>query len=163
MGSVVGLFTCADKGLPMVSHEEVRLLQDSGIEGDRYQLGCGAYSNATPPKVRHVTLIAAEAIAEANAYLEGLGLDPFPPELTRRNIVVTGVPNLNALVDRDFFVGAVRLRGVELADPCHRPTMLAGGRHKEFPVAFKERGGLRARVLATGWLKIGDAVDILAA
>lgn len=161
MAMVVGLFTCPDKGQSMISHESVTLTKDVGIEGDRYALGLGAYSNATPLKVRHVTVISLEAIIAANEELERLGHSPFTPELTRRNIVVFGVQDLNALATRDFFVGGIRLRGVELADPCHRPTMLSGARHKDFPVAFAERGGVRARVMASGPLKLGDEVDFL--
>lgn len=160
MGTIIGLFTCPDKGQPMISHQEVMLLKGAGIEGDRYELGLGAYSNTNPPKIRHVTIISSEAIEDANKELALVDLDPFPPELTRRNIVVSGVTNLNLFVDYEFYIGGVHMRGVELASPCHRPTVLADRRHKEFPVAFKDRGGIRAEVLSSGPIQLGYTLSL---
>jgi MOSC domain-containing protein YiiM len=73
---------------------------------------------------------------------------------SRRNIATSGVP-LNHLVDREFWVGPVRMRGTRLCEPCKhldeltQPGVMAGLIH---------RGGLRARILAEGVIQVGDVV-----
>ena len=48
--------------------------------------------------------------------LPGIGVKLSAAE-TRRNIATTRVP-LNHLVGREFWIGAVRLRGTRLCEPC---------------------------------------------
>ncbi len=154
MAEVVSIFTAQDKGQPMVSHQLIQALAGVGLAGDRYANRRGAFSGAKARQtVRHVSLIAEEAIAAANAELD----NPFAPEETRRNILTRGI-NLNELVGVEFSVGVVRMRGVELCDPCGRPANLAGKAY--FDVAFADRGGLRAEVLSGGTINVGDAITI---
>jgi MOSC domain-containing protein YiiM len=160
MGNVLVLFTATNAGDPMEGRDEVVMLAGLGIEGDRYALGRGAYSNVEPRKPRHVTFIAKEAFDAGNTELERLGHEPFTLAQMRRNVVVEGV-DLNALVGREFSVGGVRFRGIELATPCQRPAMLARRRHKDFQGAFKDRGGLRAVVLSTGHVRIDDTLSVI--
>jgi MOSC domain-containing protein YiiM len=89
----------------------------------------------------------------ANAAGEKLGIAITPAE-TRRNIATSGVP-LNHLVDREFQVGEVRLRGTRLCEPCKyleglsKPGVMGGLIH---------RGGLRARILNDGMIRVGDVI-----
>ena len=76
---------------------------------------------------------------------------------TRRNLVTEGVA-LNHLVGREFRVGAVRMRGVRLAEPCVYLEQLTG--HDGVRAAFVHRGGLRAEILDGGELRVGDAIDV---
>src|SRR4051812_2069387 len=95
----------------MVAVDEVRAVEGAGLDGDRYASRTGTFSDR-PGTGRHVTLIEAEAIAAV--LREGL---PFEAAETRRNVVTAGVP-LNHLVDREFRVGDVVLRGMRLCEPC---------------------------------------------
>lgn len=93
-------------------------------------------------------------MAEAN---NELGTS-FSPAETRRNLLTEGV-DLNALVGECFMVGAVKMRGVELCDPCARPSNLAG--KDGFETAYRKRGGLRAEILTSGVISCGDQVLLL--
>ncbi len=169
-GRVAGLFTCASAGLPMERREQVVIKAGTaagttagagsggGIEGDRYALGIGAYSAQQPVKVRHVTFITQEGIDVANEWQEASGLPGFTMELTRRNVLLEGMPasGLNALVGCKFKVGDLEFIGLELATPCHRPGELSG--LEGFIDAFEGRGGLRAQACSDGVLRVGDVL-----
>jgi MOSC domain-containing protein YiiM len=105
-----------------------------------------------PGTGRDITLIEIESILALDVEA-GIKLDPRD---ARRNIVTQGVP-LNHLVDKEFFVGAVKLRGIRLCEPCEylasltEPGVLPGLVH---------RGGLRAEILTQGIIKIGDDIVI---
>lgn len=134
IGTAVCFFVCADKGLPMERKTTVDFVAGAGIAGDRYCTGNGAWSKGKRVAVRHVSLIATEAIREANVSLEV----PFLPEETRRNILTEGI-DVNDLVGKIFFVGEVKMRGVELCDPCGRPSQLV--KKKGFMEAYAQKGG----------------------
>ena len=131
-------------------HEvETAVVREAGIEGDRYARGDGTFTN--PNSNGHaVTLIAAEAL-EATQLPDGT---PSTPLEMRRNLVTRGV-ELNDLVGRRFRVGEVELIGRRPCEPCsHLQKITRQGILR----AFIHRGGLRADVLATGRIAIGDVV-----
>ncbi|MCE9628856.1 MAG: MOSC domain-containing protein [Candidatus Vogelbacteria bacterium] len=147
------IYVASDKGQPMVSVQAVNAITGRGLEGDRYKDGRGAFSkHRVGETFRDVSLIAVEAIAEANKEVE----IPFSPEDTRRNILTERV-DLNTLVGQEFSVGDVRMLGVELCTPCNRPSALA--KKPGFETAFQGRGGLRARILTDGVIIVGDVIS----
>ncbi len=155
MSKVIGLYTCTRAGEQLVARGEVRALTGSGIVGDRYSTNQGFFSRPRQDKIRHVTLIAYEAIEEANAELAAHGMPAFEPYETRRNIVTAGV-DVNALLGREFSIGNVRMRGTEMTNPCNRTSVLAS--KPGFREAFAGRGGVRAEVLSDGVISIGDPI-----
>ena len=155
MGSVVSLFVSPGIGEPMQVRTVVKALTGRGLEGDRYALGQGTYSNVARQVARHVSLIGREAMESANEELRRRGLIPFAQEETRRNIVVQGV-DVYALLGQEFRVGAVRLRGSDPTRPCHIPSVAAT--KSGFAETYRDRGGIRAEVLSDGIISIGDFV-----
>lgn len=162
---VVSIQISSSMGQPMQNLHKAKLIKDKGIEGDRYQKGNGAYSNAkrfnVPPElnqdrkiIRDVTLISANAIQAANAE-SGSG---FTFEDTRRNILVDEIEDLRALIGVYFWIGSVQFFGIEACDPCERPSKLSG--KPGFNEAFQCRGGLRARVMKDGEINVGDTLQI---
>lgn len=149
---VRAIFVCSDKGQPMRKLSEAHAIKGRGLAGDRYAANKGAWSQARPA-IRHVSLIASEAIREANQLVDV----PFSWAETRRNIVTEGI-YLNSLVGKEFLIGLIRLRGVELCTPCERPSKLAG--KKGFPQAFEGRGGIRAEILDNGVILMLDPILI---
>jgi len=128
--------------------EEVRALPGVGLEGDRYALKQGTFFKPQPDF--ELTLIEAEA-------LEALERDynvALAPGEARRNLVTRGVP-LNHLVGREFHVGAVKIRGIRLCEPCEHLQRLTG-----LPVikGLRHRGGLRAQILNEGVIHVGDVI-----
>ena len=100
---------------------------------------------------RQVTLLQAEHLPVIAALA---GLEAVTPELLRRNLLVSGI-SLLALKDRRFWVGEVLLEGTGECHPCSRmeENLGAGGYN-----AVRGHGGLTARVIAGGRVRVGDVV-----
>jgi MOSC domain-containing protein YiiM len=128
---------------PVVTPASARLVAGRGIEADRYSTKRNG--------ARQVTLIAIEDLAAIAAFL---GRSEISPQLTRRNLVTRGV-NLVALKDRRFRIGAVLLEGSGECAPCSRmETNLGPGGYN----AMRGRGGITARILEGGEVRLGDPV-----
>ncbi|EGF92941.1 MOSC domain protein [Asticcacaulis biprosthecium C19] len=127
---------------PIEVVEAARLTTTQGLVGDRYSGRSGS---------RHVTLIQAEHLTAIAAYL---GLDAVAPELMRRNIVVSAL-NLLALKEQRFRLGSALLEMTGECHPCSRmeETFGPGGYN-----AVRGHGGITARVLEDGEVRVGDAV-----
>ncbi len=149
-GRVALLLIAPRAGAPTVACEEVELVVGKGIAGDRYALGLGHWSDPKWPD-QELTLFEAE-VAEA------LGL---APEQLRRNVVTRGV-ELTTLAGREFCLGegGVTAFGVRACDPC---AYIEGFTR---PGAMRElagfRGGLRARIIRGGIVRLGDAITVTA-
>jgi MOSC domain-containing protein YiiM len=148
-GKVSGIFIGPVKGKPMVGVDDVHAVPGRGLDGDRYSAKEGTFSKKDDPS-REVTLIEQEALDAARTSYD-VEVDPSE---TRRNILTEGVP-LNHLVDREFTVGDVRLRGLRLCEPCGHLERLTGKSVRE---PLIHRGGLRAQILTDGVIRVGDAV-----
>jgi len=157
-GNVVSIHVAPEAAAPMESVPEARAVPGRGLEGDRYFSNRGAYSPTPSYGGREVTLIEAEAVEAldrgvTNAEGRRLGIKLTAAE-TRRNIATAGVP-LNHLVDKEFWVGDVLMRGTRLCEPCKhledltQPGVLGGLVH---------RGGLRAQILNAGTIRVGDII-----
>jgi MOSC domain-containing protein YiiM len=135
---------------PTISVEEAHAVPGKGLEGDRYFKGDGKFSDRPDPG-REVTLIEIEAI-EA---LEREYKYKLSPGDARRNIVTRDVP-LNHLVDREFTIGEVILRGIRLNGPCNHLASLTDDKVKQ---GLVHRGGLRAQILSEGVIRPGDTIQ----
>ena len=150
-GSVHSIHITAVAAEPTVAVEEARAVAGKGLEGDRYFDGKGSWSS-TPGTGRQLTLIELETI-------EALERDydtRIEPGQARRNVVTRGVA-LNHLVGREFSVGAVRLRGMRLNEPCSHLASLTDEKVKQ---GLVHRGGLRADIVSGGVIRVGDAVRV---
>ena len=114
-GQVVSIYVAAQAGSPMERRDKVQAVPERGLEGDRYFNGDGAFSRVPTPgrEVTELTLIEAEVIEHLRRD-HSIELDAAD---SRRNIVTSGVA-LNELVGSEFHVGAVRLHGAGLCEPC---------------------------------------------
>jgi MOSC domain-containing protein YiiM len=148
MASVVQIFITDNPGQPMQSVQSVEAVASRGLRGDRKFRDPSHPKRDTPD--REVTLIETEAIDAAKRDC-AIQLEPIE---TRRNILTVGVA-LNHLVGHEFTVGQVRLRGLELCEPC---THLEGLTRKGVMRSLIHRGGLRAQVLEGGTIRVGDPI-----
>ena len=150
-GFVVSLHIAPTGAGVIQNCDQVKAIAGRGLEGDRYFAGIGTYSH-DPGSGRHVTLIEIEA-------LEGLTRDygiAIAPGNLRRNIVTRDVA-LNHLVEREFLVGRVRLRGTRLCEPCaHLERLTERGALR----GLIHRGGLRAEIVSGGTIDIRDSMTL---
>lgn len=126
--------------------EQVLAQSGAGLVGDRYSGGSGK---------RGITLIQAEHLPVIAALS---GHAAVPPATLRRNLVVSGLP-LVALKGRRFRIGDVLLEGTDDCDPCSRMEAALGpGGYN----AMRGHGGLCARILDGGTIRLGDVVVAIA-
>ena len=155
MARVVSLFVCPAPGERMQPRSVVNALTGKGLEGDRYALGRGTYSQVPREVARHVSLIGSEAMAASNEELRRRGLMPFEAGETRRNIVVEGI-DVYSLLGKKFRVGDVVLCGSDITRPCPVPSAVAG--KAGFKEAYHGRGGILAEILVGGSISLGDVL-----
>ena len=125
---------------PTVELTEVECVAGQGLFGDRFF----GFKENYPGQV---TFFAAEVFAEV---CRQLGVTGKSPGVTRRNLITRGV-DLNSLIGQEFEVQGVRFAGVAECSPCHwMNAAIAPGAE----AALHGRGGLRARVLTDGWLRV---------
>jgi len=153
---IQAIYIAPSAGAQMQSVKQVSVNTNSGIEGDRYALGTGAYSATKPIKVRHISIISSGGIETANDWLKAGDEPTFDGSETRRNIVLEGITanDLNDLVGQQFQLGSLQMLGTELCTPCERPAQLLS--RPSFREAFEGRGGIRAQILNSGTLAVGD-------
>lgn len=154
-GQVLAIQIAEAAALPMQPVDEIEAVAGKGLVGDRYASCNGKYppdedGNVLPK--REVTLIEAEVLA---AVANESGIE-FTHAQTRRNLLTQDVP-LNHLVGKSFSVGEVEMRGVELCEPCAYLEQLHPGIMKP----LIHRGGLRAQVVRSGKIRVGDHVRYL--
>jgi MOSC domain-containing protein YiiM len=117
-----------------------------GVVGDRYATRSGYWSDPKWPD-QEITLVEAETAAD-------LEIDPA---VLRRNLVTEGIA-LDTLIGATFQIGEAWLYGVRRCDPCrYLDTLTRPGLAK----ALAHRGGLRARILLGGRIRVGDEIQIL--
>lgn len=134
-----------ERRAPMRVVETAELDPKRGLVGDRYSGKSGT---------RHVTLIGK---ADLMSIADFLGLPEVPPDLLRRNIVVSGI-NLLALKEKRFRLGTARLEMTGECHPCSRMEEIFGpGGYN----AVRGHGGIAARVLEGGTVRLGGALEVL--
>ncbi len=140
-GSVVWLGVRPVRRAPLVVCREFRIGANGRIEGDHAREGA-----------RAVTLIS-DTDLEAIASFLGTSA-PLAPARLRRNVVVRGL-NLHALKEGTFRLGSARLAMTGLCHPCSRmEEELGPGGYN----AVRGHGGIVARVLEAGTVRLGDAL-----
>ena len=131
--------------LEVQSVSQVNADPETGLEGDHFK--------KSSTGKRQVTLIQQEHL---DVVARILGKSEIPPELLRRNIVVSGI-NLLALKQQQFQVGEVLLETTGICAPCSRmeENLGAGGYN-----SMRGHGGITAKIIQGGQIKIGDIVKL---
>jgi MOSC domain-containing protein YiiM len=150
-GEVVAIHVASGAGAPMQPLASAEAIAGEGLRGDRYQTGAGFYSAVpTDPGARELTLIAEETLA---AVLAETGID-LPLHEHRRNITTRGI-DLPSLLGQRFRLGEVICEGVRDCPPCNHLEKLTG---KAVLAPLVHRGGLRARIVIGGTIRVGDTI-----
>jgi len=151
--TVRGIYIAVNGGAPMQAVASADLETGRGIVGDRYYGDSGTFSKkleGLPDK--ELTLIESEHIDQFNMD-HGLKLEYGA---VRRNIVTRGI-RLDDIIDREFNIGEIRLRGIRLCEPC---ACLAGVLGPEVLSNMVHKAGLRAAILKTGRITKGDVITM---
>ena len=145
-GRVEWISLRTQRNVPVQPVEVATISAESGMVGDHYSGQNGK---------RHVTLIQAEHLPAIAAFV---GLPSVDPALLRRNIVVSGL-NLLALKGQRFRLGdAVILEHTGECYPCSKmETALGDGGYN----ALRGHGGITARVVQGGQIRVGDEVRLV--
>jgi 8-oxo-dGTP pyrophosphatase MutT (NUDIX family) len=149
VAQVEHIHTAAKAGDPPCSVDEVAACAGVGLSGDRYAEGQGYWRDARVS--RDLTLVEAEVVEKLTVE-HGIALKPGE---MRRNLTTRGV-RLNDLVGRFFWVGQVLCRGTSLCEPCRHLEELTG---KPLLRPLVHRSGLRADLLTSGWIRVGDSIE----
>lgn len=139
---VASLHVAAERHGPMDAVDRVEAQAGSGLVGDRY----------FGTRHRHVSV---QSLDQLDAAADDLGA-PVPPELTRRNVTL----NHGVVPDRPgdrIVIGDGVLEVVRRAAPCRVMDESVGPGARR---ALHDRGGAVCRVLASGRIAVGDAVEL---
>jgi MOSC domain-containing protein YiiM len=128
---------------PLVPIDRVECVAGRGLRGDRFFDYADNYKG-------QITFFSRETFESLSAHLS---LSNKSPGILRRNLIVSGI-DLTKLIGVDFELQGVCFRGAAHCKPCYwMNTAVASGTEK----FLAGRGGLRARILSSGWLHLGDA------
>lgn len=128
---------------PVLEQPEIECVAGRGIRNDRY-------FDFRPDYKGQITFFAMEVFEGICA---DLNLTGIPATAVRRNVFTRGI-DLNLLVGRDFVLQGVRFRGSEECRPCYWMNQAIGPGTE---ARLRGVGGLRARILTSGRLRLGSA------
>ena len=144
MGQVVQIGIVNSKGDQIQKVDVVEAIKGKGLLNDRK-------FEENNQKERQITLIEIENINHFNK----ISKTNIPAIDFRRNIITENI-KLNDLVDKEFFVGNIKLKAHDLCRPCKylQEKLKQGNFIKE----FLHTGGLRCEILSSGKIFIGDLI-----
>ena len=124
-----------------VEVDELDCIAGRGIRGDRFLDFKDNYKG-------QITFFALEVFNQVNSTL---GLTGISPGVTRRNVITEGM-DLNDLIGSEFDIQGIRFQGIEECRPCYWMNTSFG--HKDVETLLRGNGGLRARILSNGTLRM---------
>ena len=138
MAAIAGLFTSpARKSGRSVPHERLQAIAGQGMEG------C---AHANPPR-REVLFVSLE-------HLDSVGVQPGD---IRENLTVAGADVQRWPIGQRVRAGEAVFEITMVCDPCHRMDELRQGLRGE----LEDKRGMLARVVESGEVTVGDAVELL--
>ena len=151
-GFVEGIFLAPEAGAEMKSVQAATALEGCGLEGDRYSAGTGHWSRFGG--VCEVTFIAAEDLDDIERET-GVGVKNGE---RRRNVVTRGISLKTLRRDERFRVGEVMFEYRGPRSVCRYIERLT---EPGMTQALKGRGGICARVVENGTVRVGDKIEVL--
>ena len=123
--------------------DQIECVAGKGIRGDRYFEHKDNFKG-------QITFFADEVYRILQSEL---GQQDLLPSAFRRNVITHGL-DLNELIEKEFEIQGVRFIGTEECRPCYwMDQAITPGTES----AMKGRGGLRARILSDGVLRVSNA------
>ncbi|MBU0493324.1 MAG: MOSC domain-containing protein [Chloroflexi bacterium] len=152
-GTVEDMYIASRGSEPMQRVDEVEAVAGGGLRGDRYMERTGYWTDVDECQV---TLIEGEALDEIAAATDVR----VAHGEHRRNIITRGI-RLNDLRGHRFTVGDAVLEYDRPRPPCrYIEGLTQPGMTKALG---RGRGGICARVVQSGRIRVGDAIQVLPA
>jgi MOSC domain-containing protein YiiM len=130
---------------PMIEVPVIECVPGRGIRGDRYFDFKDEYKG-------QITFFSNDVFDELCAALD---INDCSPATARRNVITRGV-DLNGFIGKEFEVQSVRFYGTQECAPCYWMDRAFAPGAKDF---LKGRGGLRAKILSGGELRLTAAAS----
>ena len=144
MGKVLEIGISENKSSKIVSVNEVEAIKGKGLIGEKH-------FKEDNKKRCQITLIEIENI---NHYNKITGAN-IPAINFLRNIVTEGI-QLNVLLGKEFFIGAVKVKAHDLCKPCK--NLQESFQQKNTVKELLLTGGLRCEILSSGKICINDQI-----
>jgi hypothetical protein len=125
---------------PNISLEKVECVAGQGLRGDRFFGYQQDYKG-------QITFFAAEVYQDLRDHLK---IYDKEPKILRRNVLTAEI-DLNELIGKEFEVQGIHFAGVAECSPCFWMDQAFGPGAEKY---LKGRGGLRARILSSGILRV---------
>lgn len=156
-GKLESIYLRPARGVASASPQQAKAAAKLGLLGDRTHSAAVLKAASPLGSKRQITLIQAEHIAVISALIG----KPVDAAKLRRNLVVSGI---NLLATKSLFkdqtmqltIGDVVLEITGPCEPCSKMELTLG--HGGYN-AMRGHGGVTARIIKGGELKVGDVVD----
>ena len=146
MSQVIQIGIHESKGDEVRAVDTVEAIKGKGLVNNRH-------FKENNEKRSQITLIEIENINYYNKISKTL----IPSINFRRNIITSGV-RLNELLNKEFYIGKVRVKAHDLCRPCKYLQELL--KQNNIIKEFLHKGGLRCEILSSGEIYIGDKITI---
>ena len=147
MSEVLKICISKNSGEEMQDLDTIEVLANKGIINDRY-------FNENNDQDIQITFIESENID----YVNEISSTSVPYIDFRRNIITKGI-KLNKLVDKEFLIGNVKIKGHRLCNPC---KYLQDKLNIENLVKkLLNIGGLRCEILTDGRISVKDKIKVI--
>lgn len=147
MGKVVEIGITKLKGDSISRLNSIEAFKNKGLLYDRN------YKDNND-KRKQITLIEIENIH----YYNKISNTSIEPKNFRRNIITEGI-RLNSLLNKEFFIGEVKVKAHDLCRPCKYLQEIF--KQENFVKEFLLKGGLRCEILKSGKIYINDKIKYL--
>ena len=146
MSQVIQIGIHESKGDEVRAIDTVEAIKGKGLVNNRH-------FKENNEKKSQITLIEIENINYYNKISKTL----IPSINFRRNIITSGL-RLNELLNKEFYIGKVRVKAHDLCRPCKYLQELL--KQNNIIKEFLHKGGLRCEILTSGKICIGDKITL---
>ena len=151
MSSVLKICIANEASAKPILQKSIFAVKNKGIEGDRYYLEKGTWSNKDKPH-QQISLIESENIDFVNSHYN----NKFKYEDFRRNIITKDI-KLNQLIGKKIIIGNAEIQVIKLRHPCIYLANLLN-EDKELVKLLRLKGGIACEIIKSGSIKINDKI-----
>jgi MOSC domain-containing protein YiiM len=141
-GTILAVCTSAEKGVRKVNQGQADLKRDWGMVGDAHAADWH----------RQVSLLAWESIQKMRDLGLNVGAGSFAENLTTQGIDLTALP-----VGTRLQLGGAQVQVTQIGKVCHDRCAI----YRQAGDCVMPREGIFVRVLTSGPVQVGDAIEVL--